>query len=84
MYAEGKYFISVNAPEKSVLAGFPTQTHLKAGGAKLRLKACVNNDFVEACQQFQWLWIISWLLVSYLFVARLSGQCRPDWVSTIW
>ena len=38
MYAGGKYFISVNAPKKSVLAGFPTQTHLEAGGAKLRLR----------------------------------------------
>ena len=37
MYARCKYYISVNAPKKSVLAGFPTQTHLKAGGAKLRL-----------------------------------------------
>ena len=37
IYARCKYYISVNAPKKSVLAGFPTQTHLEADGAKLRL-----------------------------------------------
>ena len=38
IYARYKYYISINAPKKSVLTGFPTQTHLKAGGAKLRLE----------------------------------------------
>ena len=37
MYAGSEFYISANAPKKSVLTGFPTQTHLKAGGAKLRL-----------------------------------------------
>ena len=45
MYARCKYYISVNAPKKSVLAGFPTQTHLKAGGAKLRLRLSSSNSF---------------------------------------
>ena len=37
MYARCKYYISVNASKKSVLAGFPTQTHLKAGGDQARV-----------------------------------------------
>lgn len=37
MYAGGGFVISGNTPKKSVLAGFPTQTHLRPVGAKLRL-----------------------------------------------
>ena len=50
MYAGCKFLISGDAPKKSVLAGFPTQTHLKAGGAMLRLRIIERMiaDVVEA------------------------------------
>ena len=58
MYAGGEFYISTNAPKKSILAGFPTQTHLKAGGAKLRLPYTDRNLLL--CQTLHPLVLESW------------------------